>query len=216
MFELLAVTNRKLCAGDFLERLDAIASAGVSAVILREKDLSPADYAVLFARARAICARRGVLLIAHGAGAAGVGAAGLHLPFAAFEALAAGGGPARAGGLTGDDSARGAGLPPGVRVGVSVHSAGEARRAARGGASYVVAGHVFQTESKAALAPRGLAFLSEICASVALPVYAIGGISPQNIASVKEAGAAGACLMSSFMSCADPGAHANALRRALR
>jgi thiamine-phosphate pyrophosphorylase len=203
VFEILAVTNRKLCAGDFWERLDAVAAAGVSAVILREKDLPPAEYAALFARARTICARRGTPLFAHGR--AGIpcerlaDCEGLQLPFADFETL----------------TARDGGFPRGLRVGVSVHSADEARRAAAGGAAYAVAGHIFRTESKAARTPRGLAFLAEICALLPLPVYAIGGVSAQNIAAVKEAGAAGACLMSSFMSCADPAAHAAALRRSL-
>jgi thiamine-phosphate pyrophosphorylase len=203
VFEILAVTNPRLCAGDFWERLDAVAAAGVSAIVLREKALPPAAYAAFFARAREICARRGTPLIAHGSFGlpcvSGAGCAGLHLPFAEFEALAAQGGEALRG----------------IRAGVSVHSADEALRAASLGAARLVAGHIFQTESKAARAPRGLRFLAELCESLPLPVYAIGGVSEENIASVKGAGAAGACLMSSFMSCADPAAHLKALRRGL-
>ncbi|MDR1573935.1 MAG: thiamine phosphate synthase [Clostridiales Family XIII bacterium] len=216
MFEIVAVTNRLLCAGDFTERLDAVAAAGVSAVILREKDLSAVDYEALFLRALAVCARRGTPLIAHGfAEVARRAGCGLHLPFAALEAAEADAAPA-----TGaeDRAARNAtvgALPRGVRTGVSVHAAEEARRAAQCGAAYVVAGHIFPTESKAGRAPRGLRFLSEICAALSVPVYAIGGVSEQNIAEIKRAGAAGACLMSSFMTCADPAAYAEALRRAL-
>jgi thiamine-phosphate pyrophosphorylase len=244
-FEIRAVTNRRLCAGDFSKRLDAVAAAGVSAVILREKDLSPADYEALFLRARAICARRGTPLIAHGfAEVARRANSGLHLPFAAFERAVARaeegtGGPESvadnpeaaadpaediasglayaANGLR-DRAARDIAvdvLSRGARVGVSVHSADEARFAASRGAAYIVAGHIFPTESKVGRAPRGLAFLSEICEAVSVPVYAIGGISERNIAEIKQAGAAGACLMSSFMSCADPAAYAEALRRDL-
>lgn len=187
-----------------MKRIEAVAASGVSAVILREKDLSPADYAALFARVLALCERRGVLLIAHGLANAPLcaGAGGLHLSFADCAGLGA---------------AKGEGIPRrgASRAGVSVHSADEARRARLCGASYLVAGHIFQTESKAARAPRGLAFLRDICACLPLPVYAIGGVSEQNIASVKEAGAAGACLMSSFMTCPDPAAHARALLRGL-
>jgi thiamine-phosphate pyrophosphorylase len=203
-FEIIAVTNRRLCAGDFLERLDAVAAAGVSAVILREKDLSAADYEALFLRARAICARRGTPLIAHGfAEALRRAGSCLHLSFADFERAAA-----RATGPGGI-------LFRGARVGVSVHSADEALFAVSRGATYLVAGHIFPTESKAGRAPRGLGFLSEICEAVSVPVYAIGGVSERNIAEIKQAGAAGACLMSSFMSCADPAAYVEALRRAL-
>jgi thiamine-phosphate pyrophosphorylase len=224
-----------------LERIDAVAAAGVSAVILREKDLSVADYEALFLRARAVCARRGTPLIAHGfAEALRRAGACLHLPFAVFEREAAradgpenvadnpeaAGDPAEdvAGGLAyaanglRDRATRNMAVDVlfrGARVGVSVHSADEARFAATRGAAYLVAGHIFPTESKAGRAPRGLGFLSEICETVSVPVYAIGGISERNIAEIKQAGAAGACLMSSFMSCADPAAYAEALRRAL-
>jgi thiamine-phosphate pyrophosphorylase len=198
MFEFIAVTNRRLCEGDFSERLDAVAASGVSAVILREKDLSSAEYEALFSRAFDICEKRGVPLIAHGfADAASLrGAAGLQLPFSALgapyveEALRA------------------------VRTGVSVHSAFEARRATLLGAAYLVAGHIFETESKPGLAPRGTAFLSEICALASVPVYAIGGVTERNIAVVRRTGAAGVCLMSSLMTCADPAAHIAGLRSA--
>jgi thiamine-phosphate pyrophosphorylase len=197
MFEIVAVTNRRLCAGDFMERIDAIAAAGVSAIILREKDLSPADYEALFLRALAVCARHGTPLVAHGfAEVARRAGCGLHLPFAALEA---------------DDDI----LPHGVRTGVSVHSLSEARRAVLCGAAYVTAGHIFPTESKPARAPRGLRFLSELCDILPVPVCAIGGVSEQNIAAVKQTGAAGACIMSSFMSCADPAAYLSVLWRVL-
>jgi thiamine-phosphate pyrophosphorylase len=202
VFEIIAVTDSRLCAGDFWERLDAMAAAGVSAILLREKALSPAAYAAFFARAHEICARHGTPLIAHGlAGLScgrGADRAGLHLPFADFATLAA--------------RADGDALLPGVRVGVSVHSADEALRAASLRAAYVLAGHIFQTESKAARAPRGLRFLSELCERLPIPVYAIGGISEANIAQIRQTGAAGACLMSSFMSCADPAAHLKSLQ----
>jgi thiamine-phosphate pyrophosphorylase len=37
-----------------------------------------------------------------------------------------------------------------------------------------------------------------------MPVYAIGGISPENFSQVMEAGASGACVMSGFMKSAQP------------
>jgi thiamine-phosphate pyrophosphorylase len=60
-----------------------------------------------------------------------------------------------------------------------------------------------------------LDFLSGICGRVSIPVYAIGGVSAENIAEIKKAGAAGACLMSSFMTCADPAALVASLQRTL-
>ena len=39
MFDVIAVTNRRLCETDFLKQIEEIAAAGVSSVILRERIL---------------------------------------------------------------------------------------------------------------------------------------------------------------------------------
>ena len=98
-------------------------------------------------------------------------------------------------------------------VGVSVHSVEEAIEAERQGADYVTAGHIFETSCKPDLAPRGLDFLREVCKSVKIPVYAIGGINADNIKSIAEAGAGGACIMSGFMTCENPAEFIKALRK---
>ena len=85
------------------------------------------------------------------------------------------------------------------KVGVSIHSLEEGERAVTLGATYLTAGHIFKTDCKKDLEPRGLAFLENICRGVDVPVYGIGGISKDNINLVKKTGAKGACLMSSFM-----------------
>ena len=56
MFKLVCVTNRSLCREDFLTRIQQIAQSGVSGIILREKDLSEADYQIL-AKVLTICRR---------------------------------------------------------------------------------------------------------------------------------------------------------------
>ena len=83
--------------------------------------------------------------------------------------------------------------------GVSVHSVEDARLAEQCGATYLTAGHVFVTDCKKGLAPRGLDFLHEVCSSVKIPVYAIGGINDKNAASCIREGAAGVCVMSGYM-----------------
>ena len=67
------------------------------------------------------------------------------------------------------------------------------------GCTYITAGHVFATDCKKGLPPRGLSFLKEVCYSVTIPVYAIGGIDENNMEAVRQAGAAGGCMMSGFM-----------------
>ncbi|MBR6061971.1 MAG: thiamine phosphate synthase, partial [Spirochaetales bacterium] len=39
----------------------------------------------------------------------------------------------------------------------------------------------------------------EVCRAVPIPVYGLGGIHPQNVQPVIDAGAAGVCMMSEFM-----------------
>jgi thiamine-phosphate pyrophosphorylase len=86
-------------------------------------------------------------------------------------------------------------------IGSSCHSAEDALEAERLGAAYITAGHVFATDCKKGLPPRGLDFLKAVCESVDIPVYAIGGISLEKMPQVLEAGAAGGCIMSGLMSC---------------
>ena len=66
---------------------------------------------------------------------------------------------------------------------------------------YRPAGHIYATDCKKGLQPRGLDFLRQVCAAVDLPVYAIGGIKFDETQwmSLKECGAAGGCIMSGMM-----------------
>lgn len=98
-------------------------------------------------------------------------------------------------------------------IGASCHSPEEAAEAQRLGCSYVTAGHVFATDCKKGMEPRGLRFLKEVCDAVTIPVYGIGGIGPGNISQVRETGAAGACVMSRLMTCDAPGAYMAAMIR---
>ena len=84
-------------------------------------------------------------------------------------------------------------------LGTSVHSIEQLREAESLGVTYVTAGHIFATDCKKDLSPRGLRFLSDICENTDLPVYAIGGITPENLPEVLLCGAKGACIMSSAM-----------------
>lgn len=85
------------------------------------------------------------------------------------------------------------------KIGVSVHSLRQALLAQELGADYVVAGHIFDTPSHALERGRGLAFLEQICASLSIKAYAIGGINFKNLSSIKGAGAVGAYMMRGFL-----------------
>ena len=90
------------------------------------------------------------------------------------------------------------------RVGVSVHSAEEAETAQKLGADYLIAGHIYATDCKKGVPPRGIEFFRGVCESVDIPVFAIGGILENNFNEPLENGGTGVCLMSEFMKCENP------------
>jgi thiamine-phosphate pyrophosphorylase len=198
-FRIIAISNRKLCPPDeaaFLRRLEETAAA-VDAVILREKDLSAGEYLALAEKAMPLCLRRGAEFIPHAftSAARALGCGKVLLPWDIF---------------------RKTGVPPRLTAGVSVHSSEEAALAVESGAAWLLAGNVFETPCKAGLPGRGADFLAEVCTKASVPVYAVGGITPENIAAVAAVGAAGACLMSAFMTGGEPAERARALRDALK
>lgn len=84
-------------------------------------------------------------------------------------------------------------------VGASCHSIESARAAERDGADYIFFGPVFATPSKAAFgAPQGTERLREACASVGIPVLAIGGVNLENARECIAAGAAGIAAIRLF------------------
>jgi thiamine-phosphate pyrophosphorylase len=89
-------------------------------------------------------------------------------------------------------------------IGVSCHSLESARAAWRGGADYVFFGPVFATPSKAGFgAPQGIERLREVCASMEIPVLAIGGVNLENARACLEAGAAGIAAIRLFQDASD-------------
>jgi thiamine-phosphate pyrophosphorylase len=81
-------------------------------------------------------------------------------------------------------------------VGLSASSVREAAVAEYRGASYIGAGPVWPTPSKEdADPPIGLGGLALICASVSIPVIAIGGVDPTNARACIDAGATGVAVI---------------------
>lgn len=188
MSDIICVTSRSLCRGDFLDQLSKIAKAGPKYVILREKDLSEEKYGELAKKAAAVFHDTDTRLILHYyyKTAIELGWKAIHLPLHILREMSS------------EEKAQF------ELVGASCHSVSDAEEAQTLGADYITAGHVFVTDCKKGLPPRGIDFLRDVCSSVKISVYAIGGISPDNIDLVRKAGAAGACVMSGFMKCSDP------------
>ena len=185
---MICVTNRTLCREGFLARIERIAACHPAGIILREKDLSPDEYQALAVRVMALCERYDVPCILHSFVDAAIElhAKAIHLPLHILREMT----PERKAQFR--------------TIGASCHSTEEAAEAQRLGCTYITAGHVFETDCKKDLLGRGLDFLKTVCESVTIPVYAIGGISADNLRSVRGAGAKGACVMSGLMHCEDP------------
>lgn len=185
MSDLICITNRKLCNNNFSDQIEMIASAHPKAIVLREKDLSEKEYEQLARQVMQICQKHGTQCILHSFSnvATALGAAAVHMPLPLLQKMT----------LQEKSHFQ--------IIGASCHSLEEAKEAQDLGCTYITAGHIFLTDCKKGLPGRGLPFLEEICKAVRIPVYAIGGISSQNIESVRKTGAAGACIMSGFMRC---------------
>jgi len=106
-------------------------------------------------------------------------------------------------------------LPETMLVGRSVHDVAGAQSAAEAGADYLLAGHVFDTDSKSGTPGRGLAWLAEVVAAVQIPVIALGGITAERVPEVIATGAHGVALGRELLLADDPAAAASAVVRGL-
>jgi len=92
----------------------------------------------------------------------------------------------------------------GMLFGLSVHSVEEAVQAEKYGAKYILASHIFATDCKKGLEPKGINLIKDIKSKVSIPVIALGGINESNIESVLKAGADGIAVMSYIMASQNP------------
>jgi thiamine-phosphate pyrophosphorylase len=197
-----------------LAKIELVAAAGVDWIQLREKDLSGRPYASLAREAlRLVSIQPGHALVAVrilvndrldvaiAEQAGGVHLGENSLPVNDAKRLLA---ASRAEQTPSHD----------FILGVSCHSLEAAQSAASAGADYIFFGPVFATPSKTAYgAPQGLHHLAEVCASVTIPVLAIGGITVENASACFSAGAAGIAAIRLFQDSADPRALVNTLRQ---
>lgn len=185
MFDIICVTNRLLCKRDFTEQIEAIARCTPARIILREKDLSKEEYKLLAGKVMEICDRYQVSCILHSFVdiARELNAGAIHVPIHILRDM------------------QEADKKQFAVLGASCHSWEEAIEAERLGCSYIIAGHIFPTDCKKGLPPRGIPFLKEVCQAVKIPVYAIGGIDSSKVMELKQAGAKGVCVMSGLMKC---------------
>ena len=186
---LLLITDRHQARGDICDIAEAAFSAGCRWLSLREKDLPQSQQAALLRKLldRAQQFQAKVTLHGDPALARQARADGVH--------LSAGGDAAAARHV----------LAQGALIGLSVHSVQEARSVDSKRVDYVIAGPVFETQSKPGygpvLGPEGLALIVAACP---VPVVAIGGIKPENVSDCLLAGAAGIAVIGGVMRSENP------------
>ena len=198
--KLNIISNRKLCENENLEKqIEKIFSAyekkiilknfEIVALTLREKDLDKNEYLNLVKKIYPICKKYGIDLILHQNYDLNLdekyNIEGIHLSYEIFKSL--------------NKNIREKLIKKYKRIGVSIHSLEEAKDVENLGATYVVAGHIFETDCKKGLEPRGLNFIKELSSILTIPIFAIGGINEENSNLVLNSGAFGVCMMSSLM-----------------
>lgn len=177
----IAITNRHLCEVPLITQLETILPK-IDMLILREKDMSPEEYTELARDVIKLCKAEDTLCVLHSftETARKLNHMHIHLPMPLLR----------------EQSGK---LDDFISIGASVHSEDEAREACELSASYLIASHIFPTDCKPGLAPKGLALISNICANTNIPVYGLGGINDSNETLVLSHGASGICRMSDYM-----------------
>ena len=198
--KLNIITNRKLCENKNLERqIEKIFSAYEKKIILkkfeivtltlREKDLDKNEYLNLVEKIYPICKKYRIDLILHQNYDLNLDKkykiGGFHLSYEIFKSL--------------NKNIREKLIKKYKRIGVSIHSLDEGKEVEILGATYVVAGHIFETDCKKDLKPRGLIFIKQLSSTLTIPIFAIGGINQENSNLVIDSGAFSVCMMSSVM-----------------
>jgi thiamine-phosphate pyrophosphorylase len=183
---------------DLADFLRACLAGGVDVVQLRDKVLDARPILERAAVARDVCADAGVPFVLNDRPdlALELGADGVHV---------------------GQDDAPPALcrriLGPDAIVGFSTHAPAELDAAAPEPVDYVSTGPVHETPTKAGRPGTGLAYLSYAASTTPHPFFVTGGVTPERLPAMLEAGARRFVVVRDLTEAADPEAAARALRR---
>ena len=189
MLRLYAVTDRSWVGTQALaQQVEQALRGGATCVQLREKELNDTDFLAEAKELKILCARYGVPLIINDNVelALKVDADGVHVGQEDMDAR----------------DVRGL-IGPAKILGVTAKTIEQAQKAQLAGADYLGSGAVFGSTTKPNAKPMSRELLQTICASVSIPVVAIGGIHRGNIASLAGTGIRGAAVVSGIFAAAD-------------
>jgi thiamine-phosphate pyrophosphorylase len=197
---LIVITDRRLASPRPLrDVVFAALRGGARHIQLRDKDANARELHALAAELLPIIHGHGGVLtindridVALAAGADGVHLGPADLPVEAARRVA----------------------PANFIIGASADDPGRARELEAAGASYIGCGAVFSTSTKDVGGEQiGAARVAEVARAVRIPVFAIGGITLDNVAQLSGSGAAGVAVVGAVMAADDP---VEAVRRLLR
>ena len=192
---LLVVTDRTQAGKPLEDVVAEVLAAGAEWILFRDKDLEPGARRALAERLAVLTRRAGARLsISRDVALAASLGADLHVqsPDAVRQARA------RLGNAL---------------IGLSAHGLADIEAGAASGADYATLSPIFPSPSKPGYGPPLGPDVFRAAAGV-LPLYALGGVTPENAPACLEAGAAGVAVMGEIMRIT-PGARTRAFLAAL-
>jgi thiamine-phosphate pyrophosphorylase len=187
---LYVILDRVAARGrDLDEVLEGVIKGGGRMVQLREKDWPSGRILPLAERLRERCRQAGVTFVVNDRVdlALALDADGVHL---------------------GQDDLPPRAARPLLRrrmlLGLSTHSTAQARTAQSDGADYVAVGSMFPTATKADFELVGPELVRNVRPHLRVPLVGIGGITPENVGEVIQAGADGVAVISAVCAADDP------------
>ena len=198
---LYVLLTESFCRSDWLETAEAALRGGADALQLREKELPDNELLARARRLSGLCHDYEALFVVNDRPdiAALADADGVHvgqddLPVQSVRRI----------------------LPPGRIVGVSTHDLDQVRRAAAAVPDYIAVGPMFPSLTKAIRDVPGPALWREASQETAIPLAAIGGVSPESLPELVGLGCRRICVCQAVIGEPDVEAAARRLKRELR
>jgi thiamine-phosphate pyrophosphorylase len=186
-FNLYVITNRHLCAPKpLLAVISEILDVGVKAIQLREKDLEDVTLFKLAKPISDLCKTYNAHLFINNNTkvAVDVGAAGVHLPDIDVSI----------------DKVK-AESDSDFLIVCSIHGIDAAKKREAEGVDFITYSPIYPTVTKPEYGPAvGVANLERLIKQINLPVFALGGVTPERVGECLGVGASGVAVMSGIMS----------------
>ena len=179
-----AISGRFANPEDFLHHLKELLDQGLDMIQLRAKDLTLTDLRDLAEAGHQLCAEYNAKLLLNGPPGLvrELGLAGVHMTANALMSF------------------QERPLSSRYWVAASCHNERELSHAESLGVDFVCLSPVLPTASHPDAEPLGIARFRELCQATNLPVYALGGMSRDDLARIRRAGAQGIAGISAFWS----------------